>query len=538
MGNILEFFVKMKDLMSGGLTKLVSNSQSSFAKIQSYIDGTIKKNRQLADSFEGVGKKAGGSGGGGGIAMLGKFAARAGAAAAIIGIAAKAISFGSDSIQKAMEFGSTKISFEVLTGDKNKGQALANDLNKLQQDTILGPEVFKNAQTMLGFGIATDKVLPTLRTLGDVSLGNAQKMESLTLAYSQVQAAGRLMGQDLLQFINAGFNPLQQISKDTGLSIGVLKKKMEEGAISADMVAMAFTRATGEGGLFNGMMSRLAETPAGKMAQLEGQFESFKVKLGEALMPLAEVGLKAMEKLLAISNQVIPYIVRGVNFIRSGLASLSDPSSQWGSILAMAGQILGRVWNILQGILARSWAIFSAFVAWIAKSNLLKDIFFVIGGIINTVLTLVEKTIDAISWLYDHTLKPILEAIEWAYNKVGGLLGFGDSEITLKAEDAKGGSATIVNPGNDTKKVTASGVAGDAGIFKSLTGGGKEKAAGGGDVAAGITGGGPRVINITIGKMVEKIEMHVQNASEGLHNIEEQVETIFLRVLNSGATVQ
>ena len=50
--------------------------------------------------------------------------------------------------------------------------------------------------------------------------------------------------------INAGFNPLQEMAKKTGKSVGELKEEMEKDAISADMVADAFASATAEGGQF------------------------------------------------------------------------------------------------------------------------------------------------------------------------------------------------------------------------------------------------------------------------------------------------
>lgn len=303
MSNILEFFIKMRDLASGGLAKFSANAQAAFTKVQNGIDKTINRNRALGQSFDDVGNKAGKSGMG-----IGGFIGKIGLLTAAATVLTAGLNFATGSIGKAMEFGSTKKSFEVLTGDPARGNQLANDLNKLQQDTILGPSVFKNAQTMMGFGIAADKVIPTLKMLGDVSMGSEEKLGALTLAFSQVQAAGRLTGQDLLQFINAGFNPLNEISKMTGKSIGQLKKEMEDGAISSDMVATAFQRATSEGGLYNNMLNKLAETPAGKMAQLQGAWESFQVKLGETLMPLAMMAMQFATPLLELAQSILPAI--------------------------------------------------------------------------------------------------------------------------------------------------------------------------------------------------------------------------------------
>lgn len=65
---------------------------------------------------------------------------------------------------------------------------------------------------MLSFGIAQDRIMPNIKALGDIAMGDRNKLNSLTLAFSQMTASGRLMGQDLLQMINAGFNPLSEIS--------------------------------------------------------------------------------------------------------------------------------------------------------------------------------------------------------------------------------------------------------------------------------------------------------------------------------------
>src|SRR5690606_25401177 len=95
------------------------------------------------------------------------------------------------------------------------------------------------------------------KAIGDIAMGDANKMNSLTLAYSQMTSTGKLMGQDLLQMINAGFNPLNEISKKTGKSIGDLKKEMEQGKISANMVEKAFIGATSEGGQFYMMAEKM-----------------------------------------------------------------------------------------------------------------------------------------------------------------------------------------------------------------------------------------------------------------------------------------
>ena len=112
-------------------------------------------------------------------------------------------------------------------------------------------------------------------------MGNADKFNSLVLAFSQMRSTGKLMGQDLLQMINAGFNPLAVISEQTGKSIGALKDDMAAGAISADMITKAFMDATSEGGKFYGMLETQSRGVEGQLSNLEGAFEDMLNSIGE-----------------------------------------------------------------------------------------------------------------------------------------------------------------------------------------------------------------------------------------------------------------
>lgn len=249
-----------------------------------------------------------------------------------IGIAAGLTAFGltaaltsglAYSAKAGLQGGAQKMSYEVLAG-KDKGGKLYNDLTKFAQDSIFGNEVYQSAQTMLAFGVSVDKVLPSLKMLGDISMGNREKLQSLTLAFSQTRSAGRLMGQDLLQYTAAGFNPLHELSIMTGKSMVYLKDQMEKGAISADMVVSAIEHATSKSGMFFDMTNKMAETPFGKWQALQGQIEGVALKLGSNLAP-------------AISIFIDKYGVPFVNWLSSSVDWLSR---NWSWIKELVG-VLG-----------------------------------------------------------------------------------------------------------------------------------------------------------------------------------------------------
>lgn len=182
------------------------------------------------------------------------------------------------------EFQSLELSFATLTGDANKGKKLFADITQFATTTpMLEKDLAKGAQTLLGFNIEAEKVMPILKQIGDISMGDSQKFESLTLAFAQASSTGKLMGQDLLQMINAGFNPLVEISRTTGKSISELKDDMSDGKISVEMLQNAFKTATEEGGKFHGMLNGMANGMQGAFSNLEGAIQKLFNDLGQEI---------------------------------------------------------------------------------------------------------------------------------------------------------------------------------------------------------------------------------------------------------------
>lgn len=208
------------------------------------------------------------------FANLGKSVASAFAAGSLIEFERKIIS-----VRSEME--SLQISFETLAG-KQLGRQLYNDIKQFAATTpMMMGDLAKGAQTLLGFNIEAEKVMPILREIGDISMGDAQKFNSLTLAFAQMSSTGKLMGQDLLQMINAGFNPLVVIAEKTGKSVAELKDEMSKGKITVQMVEDAFRSATEEGGKFNGMLEKQSKGLRGALSNLEGAWEDVLNDIGE-----------------------------------------------------------------------------------------------------------------------------------------------------------------------------------------------------------------------------------------------------------------
>jgi tape measure domain-containing protein len=241
--------------LSNQLSQLASNTQRSGNRISGSMDTTAKS---ISQAFGAMG-----------LALT-----TAGITTAIIGI-------GKAALTTAAELEQISVSFRVFTGSAEVAKNMLADLkNQALKSPMQFQDITKGAQTLLQYGLTAQQIVPITRMLGDISGGNADRFNRLALAFGQVNASGRLMGQEARQMINAGFNPLKAISDATGESMASLTQRMHDGQISVKEVGDAFISATSEGGQFFGMAEEQSQT-------LQGQFN----KLSESVsFALAEVG--------------------------------------------------------------------------------------------------------------------------------------------------------------------------------------------------------------------------------------------------------
>ena len=188
--------------------------------------------------------------------------------------------FLSSMIRVRGEFQSMQTAIETMVGKDVAGQLIPQikelaKISPLTMSDMVGAE-----KMMLGFNIQAEDTIKYLKAISDISMGESSKFNSLTLAFSQMSAAGKLMGQDLNQMINAGFNPLQIISEKTGKSIATLKDEMSKGAVSAEMVQQAFIDATSAGGKFYNMSENASKTINGQLSMMQDALDSVFNELG------------------------------------------------------------------------------------------------------------------------------------------------------------------------------------------------------------------------------------------------------------------
>ena len=190
--------------------------------------------------------------------------------------------------------GNEKLSTDLgtLLGDDRAGSAFAERIREYAAATPYAQaDLAGTAKMLVQYGAGVEETEKYIRQLGDISMGSSQSMQGLGLVLGQVRSQGRLTGQDLMQFINAGFNPLSVISEQTGRSMAELRDDMSRGAISFEMVAAAMDSATSEGGKFYKGAERGAKTLSGMLSTIKDNF-------GQAMASAIEANMDAIKRML------------------------------------------------------------------------------------------------------------------------------------------------------------------------------------------------------------------------------------------------
>lgn len=225
------------------------------------------------------------------------------AAKTVVDMSVKGIAAASGAIGAVMAFGQSynseieqyKTSFEVMTGSAEKAAEVTERLVKLGAATPFETkDLAKSTQLLMNYGLSADDAVESLMMLGDISQGDANKLDSISLAYGQMTSAGKVYLQDVKQMINAGFNPLQEITESTGESMDSLYDRISKGTLSVDEITASMKRSTSQGGKYFQSMEKQSKTASGQISTLKDNLSqlagaiagSTSTSLTESVLPM------------------------------------------------------------------------------------------------------------------------------------------------------------------------------------------------------------------------------------------------------------
>lgn len=340
-----------------------------------------------------------------------------------VGVTLPIVGLGAAMVKSAADMESMQQQLSTMLGSELEGAKMFDEIKTMAAKTPFGTKDLMSAtNTMLGFGIAQEKVLPLMSQLGDISGGNAQRFQSLALAFSQVSSAGKLQGQDFLQMITAGFNPLEAIAKRTGKSVGYWKKEMSKGRVTVEMVEQAMKDATSEGGRFYKMMDKQSLTALGQWSTFMDNLSNVLAEFGKIILPVAINGLQKLSSALEWLNSLPPGTKKFI-LILGGFAAVIGPLiTGFGSLVVSIGALSTALMTLLAN------PVVLTIIAWTA----------VIAGIVAGIWALV-KAIQALVKHFQHLKRMKIPSLRTDnlttdnYQKLAGLqASMGDKAFTAK----------------------------------------------------------------------------------------------------------
>lgn len=291
-----------------------------------------------------------------------------------LGIAFSAIGAAKFIFAKTAEIETQTRSIQVLTGSVEQAKQIVQELQQLGAVTpFTSTELIDSAKRLQAFGVQAKDVVDTTRKLADVAGATGAELDGLVTAYGQVQAKGRLQGEELLQFQERGIALQGELRKMYGMTGEEFQKALSKGQISAQAVEVAITRLTEKGGKYaNGAIAQ-SDTLAGKFSTLTDGIDQLARTIGTVLAPVLKdvlgIAIQALDNINAAlsagragnfrRNQAaartalsgpFPATSQAIDIIASGIAQISSQSNKTGIQQNLAA--LQEYQAILRGIRA------------------------------------------------------------------------------------------------------------------------------------------------------------------------------------------
>lgn len=342
-------------------------------------DGSSKQVKNLSNNMndaDGASKKLGD----GFTVLKGTMANLASQAISKVVDGFKSLVGGAVDYQKSMEYYTT--SFTVLTGSADKASETVQKLAEIGATTPFDmPQLADATSLLMNFGFSADDAVDSMMMLGDISQGNADKLNSIARAYGKMNSAQKVTLEDINMMIDAGFNPLQEISEKTGESMQSLYDRISKGKMSVDEITESMKRSTSEGGKYFQSMDAQSQTLDGRLSTLSDTINS---KLGEALQPILQ---KA-------ADEWIPNITNAIDNmdIDSVVSVIEDLVSAAGDLFGYIMDNGDTVMNIIKGIgiALLTWKVISMINGLVTGIQTFQTVVMGVAGIVNGAVAAVK----------------------------------------------------------------------------------------------------------------------------------------------------
>lgn len=471
-----------------------------------------------------------------------------------VGIAALVVGYGAlKAVKIAGEFEQTGIAFETMLGSVERGQQLLRELDIFATKTPFSIQgVQASAKQLLAMGIQVDSLLPTLKSLGDVSAGLSVPISRLALNFGQVRSQGKLTGRELRDFAIAGVPLTAQLAKQLNVSTAQITKLVSAGKIGFPAVEKAFLDMSGEGGRFFNLMDKQNKTFLGSVNEMRENFQIFARTIGNALIP--------------ILKPLISLISRAISFTKRHKTAVAISVKIFLVFAVVIGTVIVaiKLWSVAQSILnvillvnpvgliiVAIVLLIGTIAAIVTSINGWGEQWKVFTNIFNLNMQLM-KQLFVLSWkIMKNAFITALDKMKIAWLKAKKVLGLGSEGdkakvdsltqgIKDRTEEIRNLAVESVKTAKKLKNAFQFKLSFDEEspidkVKKSLGKFTKPSGVLGLDndqtTETTVTSAAPKVFNINIGKLIETFNVNTSNIKEAPAKVKDMVEQALLEAL-------
>lgn len=314
---------------------------------------------------------------------------------------------GAISLKNAAQFEKQQVAFETLLGDAQQAQTLLKDIENFAATTPFQmPGLIDGSQRLLAFGIAAEDVVGTMRRMGDLAMGDEEKLNRLVDAFGKVASRGKATMRELNMFIYSGVPIVQALADRFGVTTEKLFEMSQQGKVTFEEVQAAVKAMTDEGGQFYGMTEKQSETLAGLFSTLKDNIGMLGREIMTVIMPalknFIDNAIGFIQKLRTMDEDTKKLILKIVAIA----AAIGPVILAIGALATALGVIISPIGLVIAAIGALGVAAFLIAKNWEDVSGFLKDLW----------LDIRDFALKIFQHIKIAVLTPIREVLEFVLN--------------------------------------------------------------------------------------------------------------------------
>lgn len=356
-------------------------------------------------------------------------------------IGSAAVDLSKNFVSAASQVEDITAQFTSLTGGLDNAQTLLRDITKFADSTPFElPGLASASRTLLSYGSTQSEIIDQLKVLGDVAAVTGKEVDTIARVFGQVASAGKLTGERLNQFQEAGIPVIRVLAEEMGVAESAITGLVSQGKVDFETFEKAFNRLNKAGGFAFGGLENLAETLSGRLSTLRGAFFNLSAQIGQAVLPVLKTAAEGLTELIQNNKELIAEfsadVFRGVV---SGFSLLADSVKLSIGFIASLERQVRALEPVLDGLLA---VVKLAAASFLSLASTVQGTFADIIGSTNLFATSVR---DAFSQAGQVVLFFAQELVDLAAEipvKLGEIFGF-EVEKPQIFEDISSGIADI-----------------------------------------------------------------------------------------------